>query len=131
MDALTTGSDIATMATGLAAVTAAAAWIRRQWDGWQADRAERKRRNWHGYIDVGGINTWHVRLAEPPKTPGAVVTVEIIRPDGTPDEQMASSMRIVVERDGLLSRAPTVAELEFLKYLRKHDGYDQRNLLIH
>lgn len=29
MDALTAGADIATMATGLAAVTAAAAWVRR------------------------------------------------------------------------------------------------------
>jgi len=43
---------------------------------------------------------------------------------------MASGLRIVVERDGVLSRAPTVAELEFLKYLRKRDGYGQRNLVI-
>ncbi len=59
------------MATGLAAVTAAVAWTRNQWDGWQTQRRERKRRNWHGYIDVGGINTVPVRLAEPPKTGGA------------------------------------------------------------
>jgi len=67
MDALTAGADVAAMATGLAAVIAAAAWVRRQWDGWQADRIERKRRNWHGYIEVGGLNTWNVRLAEPPR----------------------------------------------------------------
>lgn len=65
------------MATGLAAVTAATAWGRSQWDGWQADRREGKRGNWHGYIDVGGLNTWNVSLAEPPKTGGAVATVEI------------------------------------------------------
>jgi hypothetical protein len=130
MDALTAGADIATMATGLAAVTAAVAWIGRQWDGWRSDRAARQRRNWHGYIDVGGINTWNARLAEPPKTSGAIVTVEVIRPDGTPDEQMASAMRIVIERDGFLARAPTVSELEFLTYLRKNDGYGQRNLVV-
>lgn len=127
MDALTSGADVATMATGLAAVIAATAWVRRQWDGWQADRRERMRRNWHGYIDVGGLNIWNVRLAEPPKTSGAAVTVEITRPDGTPDEQNAAGFRIVVQRDGFLSRSPTVAELDFLKYLRKHDGYGRRN----
>ena len=61
MDALTIGADVATMATGLGAVTAAAAWVRRQWDGLQSDRHERQRRNWHGYIDAGGINTMPVR----------------------------------------------------------------------
>jgi hypothetical protein len=130
MDTLTAGADIATMATGLAAGTAATAWVRSQWDGWQADRRERKRRNWHGYIDVGGLNTWYVRLAEPPKTSGAVVTVEITQPDGTPDEQNAAGFRIVVQRDGFLSRSPTVAELDFLKYLRQRDGYGQRNEVI-
>ena len=83
--------------------------MRQQYEGWQADRAARQRRDWHGYIDVGGVNTWNVRLAEPPKASGAVVTAEITKPDGTPDEQMASGMRIVIERDGFLARAPTVA----------------------
>ncbi len=131
MDALTAGADVGTMATGLAAVTAAIAWTRRQWDGWQADRTAHKRRNWHGYIDVGGLNTWDVRLAEPPKTAGPVVTIEVTGRDGKPDEQLAASMRNVIERDGFLARAPTVSELEFLKYLRKRDGYGQRNEVIH
>jgi hypothetical protein len=43
---------------------------------------------------------------------------------------MAASLRIVVGRDGQLSRAPSVAELEFLKYLRKNGGYDRRNVRI-
>ena len=34
------------------------------------------------------------------------------------------------ERDGFLSRAPTVGELEFLKHLRVREGYDKRNLRI-
>jgi len=36
----------------------------------QAGRRQRKRRNWHGFMDVGGINAVPVRLAEPPKTGG-------------------------------------------------------------
>src|SRR5215469_3784131 len=75
-------------------LTAAAAWVRRQWDGRQSDRHERRRRNWHGYIDVGGINTTPVRLAEPPKTSGAVVPLEVLRePGGKPDEQLAAGLR--------------------------------------
>jgi len=76
-------------------------------DGWQSDRHERQRRNWHGYIDVGGgINTMPVRLAEPPKTSGAVVTLEVLRePGGKANEQLAAGLRLVVERDGFLSRA--------------------------
>jgi hypothetical protein len=131
MDALTTGADVGTMATGLAAVTAAVAWVRNQWDGWQSQRRERQRRNWHGFIDVGGINTVPVRLADPAAPSGAVVAVEVLRePGGRPDEQMAAGLRIVVERDGFLSRAPTVAELEFLKYLRRREGYPDRNVRI-
>jgi len=64
------------------------------------------------------------------KTSGALVTVEITQPDGTPDEQNAAGFRIVVQRDGFLSRSPTVAELDFLKYLRERDGYGQRNKVI-
>jgi hypothetical protein len=131
MDALGDGADIGTMATGLAALTAAVAWVRNQWDGWQEQRRERRRRNWHGYIDVGGINTVPVRLAEPPGTAGAVVTVEVLRePGGGPDEQLAAGLRTVVIRDGFLSRPPTTGELEFLKYLRVSQGYDERNLRI-
>jgi hypothetical protein len=131
MDALATGADIGTMATGLAAVTAAVAWTRNQWDGWQTQRRERKRRNWHGYIDVGGINTVPVRLAEPPKTGGATVTIEVLdKPGGKPNEQLAAGLRIMIGNDGFVSRPPSVAELEFLMYLRKNQGYDQRNLRI-
>jgi hypothetical protein len=50
-------------------------------------------------------------------------------PDGTPDEQNAAGFRIV-QRDGFLSRSPTVGKLDFLKHLRKRDGYGQRNEVI-
>jgi hypothetical protein len=69
-----------------------------------AQRRERQRRNWHGYIDVGGINTVHCRLAEPPKARGAIITLEVLdKEDGKPDEMLAAGMRIVIERDGLAS----------------------------
>ncbi len=35
MDVMTTGADIATMLTGLSAVTAAYLWTRSQWNGWR------------------------------------------------------------------------------------------------
>ena len=130
MDGLSAGADIATMLTGLSAMTAAYVFVRGQLDGLRAQRAYRQRRCWHGYIDVGGIDTWHVRLAEPPGTGGAVVQLEFTQPDGSPTPEFARSARLVVERCGMLSRPPTTGELEFLKYLRKHEGYGQRNLLI-
>jgi hypothetical protein len=93
MDGLGDAADIATIATGIAAV----AWVRAQWNGWQGQRHERQRRNWHGYIEVGGINTVSVRLAEPPQTAGATVTIEVLREaGGQPDEQLASGLRTIV-----------------------------------
>jgi hypothetical protein len=131
MDGLGDAANIATIATGTAAVTAAMAWVRAQWTGWQAQRVARKRRNWHGYVDVGGIDTVPVRLAEPPKTAGAIITIEVLdKPDGKPDEQLAAGLRIAIQNYGFLSRPPTVAELDFLKFLRKRDGYNRRNVVI-
>lgn len=80
-----------------------------------AQRRERKRRNWRGYVDVSGINTVPVRLAEPPKTSGATVNIEVLdKPGGKPDEPLAAGSRIMIGNDGFVSRPPSVAELEFL-----------------
>jgi hypothetical protein len=49
---------------------------------------------------------------------------------GCPDEAVAHNVRMCVERDGMLSRSPTPRELDFLVYLRKGEGYDQRNFVI-
>jgi hypothetical protein len=72
-----------------------------------------------------------VRLAEPPKTGGATVTIEVLdKPGGKPHEQLAAGLRIMIGNEGFASRPPTVAELDFLIHLRKDQGYDQRNLRI-
>ncbi len=60
----------------------------------------------------------------------AVRRIELVSPDGKPDPSMARNVRIVVGRDGMLSRPATVADLESLKYLRRYVGYGERNLLI-
>ena len=130
MDSWTIGADIGTMLTGLSVLAAAFLWGRNQWDQRQQRRRETRLRNWHGYIDVGGINTWYVRLADDPKTPTAMVTLEVIDRAGKPDDTTAYNLRTCVERDGMLSRAPTPSELEFLTYLRKDEGYGQRNRIV-
>ena len=120
MDALTAGADIATMATGLAAVTAAYVWIM----GRIRDRREHKaavaERNWRGYINPGGINGWDVRLAEDPGSPTPRVVLEVL---GNNAENWADNLRQTVLRDGKLSRSPTVEEWDFLRYLYRERGY--------
>jgi hypothetical protein len=49
---------------------------------------------------------------------------------GNRDEAVAYNVRLRVEQDGMLSRAPTPGELEFLTYLRKDEGYGQRNRIV-
>ena len=111
------------MATGLSAVTAAFVWTKGQVRGWRQEKAATRIKNWRGYIDLGQVNTWYVRLIEEPTSPTARVILEIIDNDGTPNEQMAHSLRQVVKRDRLLSRSPTPGEFEFLKQLYRERGY--------
>jgi hypothetical protein len=71
------------------------------------------------------------RLAEEDQSRGAIVALEVLRKaGGEPDEQLAAGLRIMIQNEGMISRPPSAAELDFLKYLRQHDGYDQRNLRI-
>lgn len=116
MDWLTTGSDIGTMATGLSAVTAAYVWTRNQVRGWRQEKAEKQIKNWHGFIPLGQVDTWRVRLAEEqPNSPTAQVIIEAVNPDGTPDEMIAHIIRKRIKQDGFLSRPPTTGKLEFPK----------------
>ncbi|ACU76141.1 hypothetical protein Caci_7312 [Catenulispora acidiphila DSM 44928] len=123
MSWLTDGSDVATMATGLSAVTAAFVWTNAQLRGWKQERAAMRRRNWHGYIELGMIDTWGVRLVEQPDEPTARVVLEVVTSDGTPDDHMAHTMHQRVKQDGWLSRSPTPTEYEFLKHLYRERGY--------
>jgi hypothetical protein len=120
MDRMTSGAEIATMATGLSAVTAAATWTAGRWRAWRRERAADAERNWHGYIPVGGIDGWDVRLAEDPEGPTARVVVEVLANNA---ENQAHNLRQVILRDGKLSRAPTTGEWGFLKHLHKKYGY--------
>jgi hypothetical protein len=120
MDALTAGADIATIATGLSAVTAAYVWIMGRVRDRRQQKAAIAERNWHGYITPGGINGWDVRLAEHPDGPTSRVVLEVL---GTNAENWADNMRQTVLRDGKLSRSPTVEEWEFLMYLYRERGY--------
>jgi len=130
MDALTAGADIGTMLTGLSAVTAAYVWTRNQLAGWRQQRAVTARRTWHGYIALEGVDTWYVRLAEEPDQPSGRVVLEVLDgQDGNPDAALAQGMRIVIDRDGMLSRSPTPDEFEFLKSQQKERGYGKGELV--
>jgi hypothetical protein len=131
MDLLTDGADIATMLTGISAVTAAFVWTRGQLRDWRQRRAAIQRRNWGGYIDVGGINTWYVRLAEDPGEPTGRVALDVLRTiNGEPDAQLAHGMRLIIEQQGMLSRSPTPEELELLKHLGRERGYGRGGYVV-
>jgi hypothetical protein len=122
MDWMTGGADVATMATGLAAVTAAATWTAGRWRAWRREKAATAERNWHGYIPVNGIDGWDVRLAEDPESPTPRVVIEVLASNA---ENQAHNLRQVILRDGKLSRAPTAEEWDFLKHLHRKYGYGE------
>jgi hypothetical protein len=123
MDGWTIGSDVATMLTGLSAVTAAATWLISRYRSWRQERDRTRARNWHGFIMTNGISDWYVRLVDDPNTPTAVVPLEVINRNGEPDPQMAYGLHNTVISDGMLARVPTEQEFAFLKYLHKELGY--------
>lgn len=107
------------MLTGLAAVTAAATWLTARYRGWRAEQDRTRARNWNGFIMTNGISDWYVRLIDDPKTPTAIVPLEIVNRNGEPDPQMAYGLRQAVISDGMLARVPTQEEFAFLKFLQK------------
>ena len=124
MDALTVGADIGTMLTGISALTAAITWTAGRWRERQERLAAIRRRNWHGFIAIEGVDTWYVRLAEDdPGNPSPRVVVEVVDPGGEPAPAVAAGLRQRVAGDGMLSRSPTSEEFDFLKALRKEKGY--------
>ena len=78
---------------------------------------------------TNGINDWYVRLVDDPKTPTAVVPLEIVDRYGNPDPAMAYGLRTMVERDGMLARVPTEREFAFLKFLHKELGYGKGQMI--
>ena len=127
MDAWTIGTNIGTMLTGVSAVTAAYVWTRAQWRERQDQRAAIRLRNWHGYIDVHSIDTWHVRLADDSDDSTATVVLEATDRDGRLNVSVAQRIRRRVREDGMLSRTPSSDELSFLIHLRQEAGYGRRD----
>jgi hypothetical protein len=77
-----------------------------------------------------GVDTWYVRVAaDADRQPGRVVLEVLNGQDGSPDEMLAQGMRIVAERDGMLSRSPTPEEFEFLKDQRRERGYGKGSIV--
>jgi len=123
MDVLVDGSAIATIATGLSAVTAAYVWTRGQVRGWRQEKEVAKLKDWHGFIATGNIDTWCVRLVEEPTIPSAQVVLEVTDKSGNADETQAQRLRQHILEDGQLSRSPTLEESKFLQHLQRENGY--------
>jgi hypothetical protein len=117
------GADVGMMLTGVSAATAAYVWTQGQFRARRERKEAMRLRNWHGYIEVGGINTWFVRLAEEPETPTSRVVLDVVDNDGNQRENEAQNMRQRIINDGRLARAPTKAEWDFLVHLKKARGY--------
>lgn len=104
----------------LSAVTAAIVWTRGQLQERQAPTRARADRNWHGYIDASEISSSYVReVGQPEGAPRSHGVVEVVDRNGNPDDIMASALRARVNGEGILARAPTAEEYEFLADLRK------------
>ena len=119
MSWLGVGADVGTMATGVSAVTAAFVWVRRQMQEWREAKAARAYRCWNGYVIQGGIFTGFVRLVTDPNAPPERVALDVINPDGLPNQSMAHGLRQIIESDGMISRSPSVEQQAFLDDLRR------------
>jgi len=110
---ISTGADLAVIATATPILSGAWVKILRARDKRQERKGAIQNRNWN-FIAPERINDWFVGLTDEPATPEAKVVLRVTRSDGSPDEQMAESLRIVVRRDGRLARAPSKAEMDHL-----------------
>jgi hypothetical protein len=121
MSWLEEGAQIGTMLTGLSAVTAAFVWTRNQARDWELAKATRSYRYWNGFVVQGGVFTGFVRLVPNSKdAPPEGVTLDVINPNGSPNENMAHGLRQVIESDGMISRSPSVEQQAFLDDLRRN-----------
>lgn len=129
MSVLGTVAEIAVIVAALPAATGAIVWTQRQRERLRERRVAREARNWSGYVMITGIATWYVRVVEDPMAKWTErVVLEVVNPDGTPSPDMAHTLRLHANGDGMLSRSPTPAQWEFLKDLQKErfnrgDGY--------
>jgi hypothetical protein len=129
----TYGPDVATMLTGLSALTAASIFASQRWRAWRARVNERKLHVWGtGYIMGGLRQSWFVRLADddaPDRRTGRVI-LDVLRTDGgESDPQMVASFRSQVKQLGRLVIPPTAEQERFLYELekaRRRDGFPVR-----
>ena len=115
---LNTGADVGTMVTGASAATAAYVWARNQIEARRERKALREYRYWNAFITLEGILTGYVRIIQEPSDPPERVTFDVINPDGSTNPQMAYGIRQAIESDGMVSRSPSPAQMDFLKDLR-------------
>jgi len=118
---LTDWANVATIVTGASALTAVIVWGQKQWNEQKQRRATTRRRTWNdGYIPMEEVSSWYVRLAKDDAGSTARIVLEVVDSNGNDlDEQMAYTLRLFVQRDGMLSQVPTPEQFAFLKELQK------------
>jgi hypothetical protein len=133
MNFWTYGVDIATMATGLSAFTAASIWTWGRWSAWRDHVAEKKLHVWNtGYLMMGLVQSWDVRLAAddtPDGRTGRVILDVLREAGGDSDPQMVATFRQHIEKGGRLTVPPTVKQEAFLNELeraRRRNGFPIR-----
>lgn len=115
---------IATTLGGLSVVAGVIVWISNQFRARRERRDARRHRDWHGYVDVGRLSSWYVRLADAPGEPSGRIVLDVLAsPDGAPDVNRAHSLRLQIAADGMLARVPTPGEDDFLKALGGQRGH--------
>ena len=130
MNGWTIGADVGQMLTGISAVTAAYVWSRGQLYNWRQQRDTKRLRNWNGYIDIHGIDSWYVHVESGIDTPSASVVLTVLDRKGNPSEGAASVLRQRITQDGMLARVPSPEESDFLAALRKDQGYGQGSVPV-
>jgi hypothetical protein len=125
MDGWTYATDVATIATGLSALTAASVWTAGRWRAWRKYLAEKREHVWNtGYI-IGGLRQfWFVRLAEDDAPDGRTgrVVLEVLREtDGESDPAMVATFREQVKR-GVWRCLPPPSKRHSSRSLSAHAG---------
>lgn len=116
-------ANIATILGSLSVIAALVVWGKGQWRSWQRRKHAKSRRNWDGFIDLSGVGSWYVQLAEEPTEATAKVVLEVVDSKGEPFENGAYAMRNIIRDNGQLSQSPTPEQRDFLKHLRNERRY--------
>ena len=120
MTALGTVADIAIIIAAVPTFFGGFLWARLQLSKIHDRRTAREVRNWNGYIDRTGVNSWCVKVIEDPDHKWTErVLLDVVDMDGTPNPSMAHALRLFANSDGMLCKYPSEEQWRYLRDLQK------------